>query len=645
MDSTPLKNRPAYQVIAGRIARFFGIHFFDLYYGEKLLTSPIDPVVPSLPTRVRLATAEDLNRIICRIGGEIQREFDHNSAISSTCYVALHEDTVSGYIWVNRQLIDLVGMYVAKLPARHSFSHNAFIFPEYRCKKIYQYLRHAVCSEMYKSGCLSIACLVDKANTRSIEVLKNEGIEFHNAAVLKLPGIKPVHFCRALASTIDEKKEKSDARKSRYRLSDIPHLIRSPLGRIQFVHGIYYRLWPLFSALASGYRTKMISNTRIVSVVGSYGKTTTTRAVTTALQRQTHRKLYLNCWSSVSAAIFRIRPRDRHAVIEVGISDTGQMDQYAGMIRPDIAVVTSIGSEHNRSLGSLEVTRAEKAKMVKVLPKSGLAVLNGDDPNVRWMAKLTKARVITYGFDESNDVRASKLRLNWPEGLQFRLHMEGATRTVSSKLIGRHMVYPILAAITVAVAEGFPLGETLSSLRSMPPAPGRLEPVRLPDGVMLLRDDCKSSLETVHVALDVFSGIHAGRRGVVMGEVSEPPGSQGPIYKELGRRIAAVADYAVFVGRNRQFQRYVAKKSDLPISALFNTGASVLKAAEYLRKELKPGDTVLIKGRGTQRLERIALVLQGRKVRCDIAFCDTRVVTCEQCPMLERGWEGLRVVI
>jgi hypothetical protein len=199
METTPLRNRPSWQVVAGRISKFFGIQFYDLYYGEKVLLPPLEPVVPSLPTEVRLATPEDLNKIINRIGGETKREFDHNIAIDSTCHAAFHRGTITGYLWVNRQVIDLKGMYVAKLPARHSFSHHAFVFPEYRSKKIYQYLRHAVCSEMYNSGCLSIACFVDKANTQPIKVLKHEGIEFHNAAVLKLPGIKPVLFCRALA--------------------------------------------------------------------------------------------------------------------------------------------------------------------------------------------------------------------------------------------------------------------------------------------------------------------------------------------------------------------------------------------------------------------------------------------------------------
>jgi UDP-N-acetylmuramoyl-tripeptide--D-alanyl-D-alanine ligase len=283
--------------------------------------------------------------------------------------------------------------------------------------------------------------------------------------------------------------------------------------------------------------------------------------------------------------------------------------------------------------------------MVKVLPKSGLAILNGDDSNVRWMTHLTKAKVLTYGFNESNDIRASNVTSVWPEGTRFHLHMNGETRTVRSALIGTHMVYPILAAIAVASAEGFSLEQTLSRLQYIPPTPGRLEPVQLPGGAVLLRDDYKSSLETVHVAFDVFSDTHARRKGVVMGEVSEPPGSQGPIYRELGRRIAAMADYAVLVGGN--FQRYAtgAREGGLSKDVLFNAKGSVLKAAEYLQNELRAGDVVLIKGRDTQRLERIAIVLTGRTVQCDIDFCDTRVVSCEECPMLERGWNGLRVVI
>ncbi len=199
MDATHLQKRPAFQVVIGQIARFFGIHVYELYYCQKDLLSPFEPVIPLLQAQVRIATSADLNSITCRGDGEIQKAFDHNVAIGSACYVAVHEGTIAGYIWLNRRVVDLTGMYLAPLPSKNSFLHNAFIFPEHRRKRIFQFLFHAVAHEMQKAEFLSIACFVDKANRPSVEALKCTGVRFHNAVVLKLPGVKPVLFCRAFA--------------------------------------------------------------------------------------------------------------------------------------------------------------------------------------------------------------------------------------------------------------------------------------------------------------------------------------------------------------------------------------------------------------------------------------------------------------
>ena len=75
----------------------------------------------------------------------------------------------------------------------------------------------------------------------------------------------------------------------KYRPSDLVHLLRTPLGRIQFWNGVYYRLWPLLSRLARIYRRAYVSRTRVVAVVGSFGKTTTTRMVNAILKAAGHR--------------------------------------------------------------------------------------------------------------------------------------------------------------------------------------------------------------------------------------------------------------------------------------------------------------------------------------------------------------------
>jgi UDP-N-acetylmuramyl pentapeptide synthase len=425
-----------------------------------------------------------------------------------------------------------------------------------------------------------------------------------------------------------------------YTWRDIPSLLRTAAGRRHLWIAILRRLWPLLQRLAMIYRRMALRHTCLVVVIGSFGKTTTARAVSVALGGGDQDVNSHNFKSGVATAVLKIPPWRRFAVIEAGIDGLGQMIQYAKMTRPDVAVITCIGSEHNRSLGSLLNTRNEKVKILAGLPPTGIAVLNGDDPNVGWMTTQTQNRIITFGIGEKNEVRASHLTLNWPKGTQFKVHADGKTCEMTVRLLGRHMVYPILAAIATALAEGFSLEQILPRLQQLSPTPGRLEPIRLPNGVLILRDDFKSSLETIHAALDLFSQIPAKRRIVVLGEVSEPPGSQGPIYREIGERIANIASRAIFIGGN--FQRYAAgvRRGGLSTSSIMDAERSVLKAVELLRNDLCPGDVVLIKGRDTQRLDRISLALIGKKARCDIDFCDTRAVRCETCPMLERGYEG-----
>lgn len=428
-------------------------------------------------------------------------------------------------------------------------------------------------------------------------------------------------------------------------MEDVRHLLKTPVGREKVISGFSYRLWPFLSHLANFYHRNWLKKARIISVVGSFGKSTTLRAIKTSLGLKIHRRDTSNSWSFVAGAVFRIRPSDRHAVIEIGIDRPGGMLFYARTVRPEITVVTSIGSEHNRALGSLEKTRAEKSEMVKILPESGFAVLNGDDPNVLWMASQTRASVITYGLKNTNNIRASNIKLNWPHGTWFTLHANDQIRDLHIRLVGTHMIYPILAATAVLLVEGLCLDEFLPKLESLSPTPGRLEPVLLPNDVILLRDDFKGSLETFHTALDVFADIPAKRKFILIGDISEPPGSQGPIYRDIGKRFANDVWRVIHVGGS--FQRYAAgaTSSGFPRDALINAKRSILKAAEPLINDLRPGDVVLIKGRDTQRLERIELILKGRKVKCDINFCNVKRIQCAQCQMLERGWNGLRYII
>ena len=417
--------------------------------------------------------------------------------------------------------------------------------------------------------------------------------------------------------------------------------ITNPVVRRAIVVRGLRKIEPAVRRFTSVWRRTVVRSTNVVAVVGSYGKTTTARVLSAALCDEIHRYLTNNAGIFVSHAILRIRPGQSHQVIEVGISGVGKMAPHASTIQPDVVVVTSIGSEHGRSFGNLETTRTEKAKMVEGLRPGGTAFLCGDDDNVLWMAERTNERVVTFGLDPGNDYRASAIRSHRGGAVEFTVeHAERGTFEVQTRLIGEPGVRAALAALAVGLEQQMDPAVLLERIRNTEPTVARLQPVQANNGAVLLRDEYKSSLETVEVALQVLGSLDAARRVCVLGEISEPPGRQGAVYREVGRRMAGVADRAYILGGN--FQRYAAgaRRAGMASDALIDCGRDVLGTLERLRAETGPGDLVLVKGRDTQRLDRISLGLLGADVRCDLSFCDAKAYRCHHCPMLERSWKS-----
>jgi UDP-N-acetylmuramoyl-tripeptide--D-alanyl-D-alanine ligase len=346
-----------------------------------------------------------------------------------------------------------------------------------------------------------------------------------------------------------------------------------------------------------------------------------------------------NAGSFLARAMFRVRPWHRFSAIEVGVNGPDTMQPNVAMIQPDIVVVTSIGSEHNRSFKTLEATRHEKAEMVRGLPEDGLAVLNGDDPNVLWMASQTRGRVITFGFEPSNAVRAEDLAFDWPRGMRFKLLSEGEAHEVHTCLVGRHMVYSILAAAATCVGEGVDLDEALPRVETVEPTPDRMQIVPLEGGAFLLRDDYKSSMETIETALETLAEIPAKNRVLVLGEISEPVGGMGPAYKRIGELAARAASEVILVTGKRAMGGYRSGlyRGGLSRESFVCAGRSALAAAQILDGSLQPGDVVLVKDRDNQRLERVAFSLMGQKVRCDLTRCYMKATRCGTCSLLGQG--------
>jgi UDP-N-acetylmuramoyl-tripeptide--D-alanyl-D-alanine ligase len=409
------------------------------------------------------------------------------------------------------------------------------------------------------------------------------------------------------------------------------------------MNGRHLGPWLLPIALRAGpiYRRTLGRRVRVVAVVGSVGKTTTMRTVSAALGVRVHRPALLNQNSpaGVSRALLSMRPWQRHAVVEAGIVGPGQMRHHAARMRPDIVVVTAIARDHWQSLPTIEITREEKADMVRALPSTAVAVLNADDPNVRWMATQTRARVVLVGEAEDADVRATEVELEWPRGMRFTAHLGAAVYQVRVQLLGRHMVFPALAAIAVAHIEALPLDSVVAALASVEPTPGRMQTLVLASGAVVIRDDFKGTVDAFDAAMDTLAGTPARRRIAVLGGISETTGRQD--YRTAGQRVGALVDRAIFVGTSTEAQLYRSGAVSAGLSPhRIDHVHHANEAVELLRDELTDGDVVLIRGRWQQALGRVGLALAGQDVQCRADPCPMKRMLCDICPMLDQPFMG-----
>lgn len=427
-------------------------------------------------------------------------------------------------------------------------------------------------------------------------------------------------------------------------IRELPALLTTPMGRLALAGAVVKRAQRPLLWLA-GVRRRSLTKTRIVAVVGSYGKTTTSRAVAAALGLPVTPSGPHSAAGFVALHLLRL-PRDREVgVFEAGINGPDQMRPIERALRPNVVVVTSIGLEHHRSFGSLEATRREKSEMLRGLDETGLAVLNGDDPNVVWMASQTKARVITFGFSDHCDVRASGEQIDLIQGTRCKVELEGRSHLLSLKLLGRHQIPAALAGIVVGREFGVEPEVVCRRLAELEPTRMRLQPVTLANGAVLIRDEFKSGIETIQRALEFLAATRDRRRIAVLGSITEPKRPQRQTYKAVGRQLAQSVDLAILLGSSGE--DYAAGARQIPggFEKMILVRSDWREALNALPEDLGPADVVLIKGRYTDRLERIVLALQGHEVGCMLHECMAKMTRCEGCPMLECGWGDRPVVV
>lgn len=302
------------------------------------------------------------------------------------------------------------------------------------------------------------------------------------------------------------------------------------------VTGNYIHVKDSFKALkdiAEFYRKQL--DVRIVGIAGSVGKTSTKEMVSSVLEQKFRVQKTAGNFNNevgVPLTIFTIDESHEVAVVEMGISDFGEMKRLSKIVRPDICVMTNIGPCHLENLKDLDGVLKAKSEIFESMNPAGFVVLNGDDEKLRTINRINDKTPRYFGNDKSNDVYAEDIISKGLLGTECRICTKEGNFSVTVPLPGKHHVLNALAATTVGLLLKMDLSDIAKGIQSVKSTQGRSNIIETEKYIII--DDCyNANPKSMKAALDLLDQSD-GIKIAILGDMFELGENEEELHGEIG---------------------------------------------------------------------------------------------------------------
>lgn len=361
--------------------------------------------------------------------------------------------------------------------------------------------------------------------------------------------------------------------------------------------------------LARFYREKF--SIPVVGVTGSVGKTTTKEMISCVMEEK-YKTLKtegnFNNDIGVPRMIFRLDESYTGAVLEMGMSNLGEISLLTKAVKPTCSVISNIGVSHIENLGSRENILKAKLEILEGMEKGSTLFINGDNDLLSGV-KNSDFNIVKYGVENENlDFRATDITSD-SEKTEFEIDFDGKKQKIVLPTVGIHNVYNALCAFAVGLYHGIEPGKCASALEKYVPSGMRQKIIRK-NGIVFIEDCYNASPDSQKASMNALMTIEGKRHLAVIGDMLELGSYSEKAHRDVGDYAAEKkVDYLFTYGKQSLFSAESAKKSGLENVFSFDDKE---KLAEKLICTLREGDVVSFKAsRGMKLEEVIKMIYEG----------------------------------
>lgn len=358
--------------------------------------------------------------------------------------------------------------------------------------------------------------------------------------------------------------------------------------------------------IAKYYRRKF--DIPLIAITGSCGKTTTKEITSAFLSEKfevLRTKRNYNNLIGLPLTLFNIDDKYDAAVVEIGMSCSGEIKRLTEIARPDIALITNVGKAHKGFFNSLEDIAKAKAEIFNVSPRPKISVLNRDDKFFPYFVSKAKGRIITFGINKKSDFCAEKITFDSFGKASF--YLNGKIK-IKMPFLGIGNVYNVLASFAVASSMGVEIKQSVSALSKIKLPSGRTNFYKV-NRVNILDDTYNANPSSLINLLETIEKIRIqGKKILVLGDMLELGKYSKKEHIKAGRLISnSSVDILIAVGQKTKFTA----KNILGNKKVwhFNDKDEARKKLESL---LSKGDLLAIKGSRALEMDKMIPAIKGR---------------------------------